>query len=460
MFNNCAGGTTPWGTWLTCEENFHGYFWGKLEADHPEARNYKRYGVPNSCYAWGKFDDRFDIAKEPNEANRFGWIVEIDPFAPASVPKKRTALGRYKHEGAAGIVNKDGRYVVYSGDDERFDYVYRFVTSGARRSRQPRRQPRHPRRRHFVGRQIQRRRLGGMAAAGAWPRPADRSQRLRQPGRRADRDAPRRRPARRHQDGPSGGRRGQPQDQQGLCRADQQQPAQARGAGRRQSARRQQVRPYHRDDAAGRRPRRRQVQMGNPGEVRRSVGRGGRRELLLRHHQERLVRHAGQRRASTAKAASGSRPTATPTRKPAAPTASGRWKPKAPTRGTSKHFFRVPGRRGAVRAGIHARRRNAVRRRSASGRRRRRSGGFAGTLRKSVDALAGLQARHAAASIGGGDHQARRRQDRELKPGCRRHAAQGSRRRATAPAGCPRDRRCARSSGAQTTRLRPACLAA
>ena len=129
MLNNCAGGLTPWGTWLTCEENFHGYFWGKLADDHPEAKNYKRYGVPANAYAWGKFEERFDITKEPNEANRFGWIVEIDPFAPASVPKKRTALGRNKHEGAAGIVSKDGRYVVYSGDDERFDYVYRFVTS-------------------------------------------------------------------------------------------------------------------------------------------------------------------------------------------------------------------------------------------------------------------------------------------------------------------------------------------
>jgi secreted PhoX family phosphatase len=130
MVNNCAGGITPWGTWLTCEENFHGYFFGKVADDHPEARNYKRYGVAGNWMAWGKWYERFDVSKEPNEANRFGWIVEIDPFDPASTPRKRTALGRFKHEGAFVHVNKDGRVVVYSGDDERFDYVYKFVSNG------------------------------------------------------------------------------------------------------------------------------------------------------------------------------------------------------------------------------------------------------------------------------------------------------------------------------------------
>ncbi|MDB6176876.1 PhoX family phosphatase [Paracoccus sp. Z330] len=128
--NNCAGGVTPWGTYIMAEENFHGYFIGELPADHREAANYERVGVPGGSYDWGKFHDRFDLSKEPNEPNRFGWIVEVDVNDPNSTPKKRTALGRFKHEGAESAVAKDGRVVFYLGDDERFDYVYKFVTTG------------------------------------------------------------------------------------------------------------------------------------------------------------------------------------------------------------------------------------------------------------------------------------------------------------------------------------------
>ena len=100
MINNCAGGMTPWGTWLAAEENFHGYFIGKPAQGHAEAANYKRYGVGSAEYGWGKFAERFDIAPSRTRPIAIGWMVEIDPFDPASTPKKRTALGRFKHEGA------------------------------------------------------------------------------------------------------------------------------------------------------------------------------------------------------------------------------------------------------------------------------------------------------------------------------------------------------------------------
>jgi len=127
--NNCAGGITPWGTYLMAEENFNAYFIGDLPTGHLESENHKRYGVPAGWYEWGLHFDRFDISKTPNEPNRYGWIVEVDPMDPTSRPKKRTALGRFKHEGAETVIAPDGRLVIYMGDDQRFDYLYKFVSN-------------------------------------------------------------------------------------------------------------------------------------------------------------------------------------------------------------------------------------------------------------------------------------------------------------------------------------------
>ncbi|MFJ5060037.1 PhoX family protein [Streptomyces nigra] len=123
--NNCSGGVTPWGTTLHGEENFNQYF------AHATRATDKRYGLGSGATErkWERFDRRFDVAQEPNEPHRFGWVVELDPYDPTAAPRKRTALGRFKHEGATVRLTGDGRPVVYSGDDERFDYFYKFVGS-------------------------------------------------------------------------------------------------------------------------------------------------------------------------------------------------------------------------------------------------------------------------------------------------------------------------------------------
>ncbi|WP_433460031.1 PhoX family protein [Micromonospora sp. CA-248212] len=132
--NNCSGGVTPWGTVLSGEENFNQYFVGADAAPADLKPKFDRYGItttaryPSGSRKWERADERFDLAKHPNEAHRFGWVVEIDPFDPESRPRKHTAMGRFKHEGANVIVARDGHVVAYMGDDERFDYLYKFVS--------------------------------------------------------------------------------------------------------------------------------------------------------------------------------------------------------------------------------------------------------------------------------------------------------------------------------------------
>lgn len=130
-WNNCGNGETPWGTYLACEENFNGYFSASDEG-FEQTPDQKRYGLKNEDwgYGWAKADDRFDMSKHPNEPHRAGYVVEIDPFNPNSTPKKRTALGRFKHENAEVVLAPNGQVVVYMGDDERGEFIYRYVSNG------------------------------------------------------------------------------------------------------------------------------------------------------------------------------------------------------------------------------------------------------------------------------------------------------------------------------------------
>ena len=129
-YNNCGNGRTPWGTYLACEENFNGYFSNSLGEDQPLTAEQKRYGVKNKDwgYGWAQADNRFDLSKTPNEPNRHGWVTEINPATGEA--KKLTALGRFKHENAEVVIANNGKVVVYMGDDERGDYLYRFVSAG------------------------------------------------------------------------------------------------------------------------------------------------------------------------------------------------------------------------------------------------------------------------------------------------------------------------------------------
>jgi secreted PhoX family phosphatase len=136
-FANCAGGETPWGTYLSAEENIQDYFanLGQLKARNDvdpfivDAHRRFRMWKAQSLYNWDVADPRFDLAVTPTEPFRFGWIVEIDPLDPTSTPVKRTALGRFAHEGASPVIARNGQVAVYMGDDDKFEYVYKFISS-------------------------------------------------------------------------------------------------------------------------------------------------------------------------------------------------------------------------------------------------------------------------------------------------------------------------------------------
>ncbi|ATE59451.1 PhoX family protein [Thauera sinica] len=135
--NNCAHGITPWGTYLTCEENWNGNFGSTTGSVNTNVATEigklnNRYGLSASGngYRWHTVDPRFDISVNPNEPNLFGWVVEVDPFSPTNTPVKRTALGRFKHESAQYVVDSANNLAFYQGDDERNEYIYKFVASG------------------------------------------------------------------------------------------------------------------------------------------------------------------------------------------------------------------------------------------------------------------------------------------------------------------------------------------
>ncbi len=142
---NCAGGRTPWGTYLSAEENIQDYFGNlaKLYADANVTNAVKtahrrwRMWSNTSPYGWDVIDKRFDASVEPNEAFRFGWIVEVDPFDAKKTPVKRTALGRFAHEAASPLIAASGQVAVYMGDDDKFEYVYKFVSNKRFDAKQP-----------------------------------------------------------------------------------------------------------------------------------------------------------------------------------------------------------------------------------------------------------------------------------------------------------------------------------
>lgn len=153
--NNCAFGFFTWGMYQTDEENWAGYFrrptTDNVNRSPREQVSLRRYGVSSSTgnYGWStavatdpnddtfrRWDARVDTTQPAdgtgdyrNEPYQFGWVVDIDPYDVNSVPKKRTALGRFAHEGSwHGSFRAGQKFAVYLGDDSRGEYFYKFVS--------------------------------------------------------------------------------------------------------------------------------------------------------------------------------------------------------------------------------------------------------------------------------------------------------------------------------------------
>ncbi|MFT3953093.1 MAG: DUF839 domain-containing protein [Piscinibacter sp.] len=296
MINNCAGGRHALGHLGHLRGEHQRLFLGRARRRPPGGPQLPAHGHSGRAFNWGDHHERFDINKEPNEANRFGWVVEIDPFDPASVPKKRTAIGRFKHEGAAGITAKNGHYVAlfrrrpalrlclqvrHRGPRLRRARAATWTCWSAARCMSPATTPTAP---------VEWLRLvhgeGPLTEANGFMSQADVVIE-----------------ARRAADLLGATRMDRPEDVEAnpatdkvyvmLTNNNQRTGEQVE---RRQSTLRQPLRPHHRDAAGGPRPHRDALHLGDPGALRRPFARNRRRDLQLGHHQGRLVRHARQLR--------------------------------------------------------------------------------------------------------------------------------------------------------------------
>ncbi len=130
--NNCGNACTPWGTVVTSEENFRGYFNASLDGEYTEEQqaDFDRHGIDDTpWYRWHETDPQWEATDDPQLPNMMGWMVEIDAQRRRKRPQKHTAMGRFAHEMGRVAISKRGRAVAYMGDDAIFEYLYKFVSA-------------------------------------------------------------------------------------------------------------------------------------------------------------------------------------------------------------------------------------------------------------------------------------------------------------------------------------------